>query len=199
MPHGSMMGIWQLTESVGELPHPKCVSTNDLHSEMRIRERLVSHELVRRLTGMENFQIGHESSGRPVLDGWNISISHTRGWAVVILSKEASVAVDVEYVSERVNRVADRFIRPDEPFSNQDELSEDNEKSSLLGRLINWCAKETAYKFYSEEDLQYFEMRLLPFRPQSQGFVVVEDLKVPKHLEVNYETNAEFVLTWAVG
>lgn len=199
LPH-SVMGLWQITERASDLPCPKEVSVENIHAEYRLLERLISYELVRKLTGEEHFSIEHDASGRPLLKGWNISISHTRGWAAVILSTEKRVAIDVEYLSDRVNRVAHKFIRTDEFCVDKDgrPLVEDS-NDRLLGRLINWCAKETAYKFFTEEDLQFFEMRLSHFEPQKQGRVVVEDLKVPKRLEVNYETNSEFVLTWSVG
>lgn len=198
LPH-SVMGLWKMTERAIDLPCPKDVAAENIHSESRLLERLVSYELVRELTGQERFRIAHDASGRPLLEGWNISISHTRGWAVVILSTERRVAVDIEYLSERVNRVAHKFIRKDEYCVGKDgQPLEEESKDRLLGRLINWCAKETAYKFFTEEDLQYFEMRLLPFEPQGKGKVIVEDLKVPKRLDVNFETNSDFVLTWAV-
>ena len=41
-------------------------------------------------------------------------------------------------------------------------------------------------------------MRLLSFVPAAQGRVVVEDLKHPRRVEVDYELNGDFVLTHAV-
>ena len=104
----------------------------------------------------------------------------------MIQSRSKAVAVDIEFFSDRVSRVRDRFIRPDE------------DGDSLACQLINWSAKETVYKLLGRENLQYFEMRLLPFVPAAQGRVVVEDLKHPRRVEVDYELNGDFVLTHAV-
>ncbi len=183
----TLLGLWQMTEPVGELPVPSQVDLRGYRSEVRRREVLVTYALISALTGDDSLVVGHEASGKPQLKGWQVSISHTRGWAVVLLSRSHEVAVDIEYRSDRVTRVVERFIRPDE------------DSDGLPRQLINWSAKETVYKYFSAEDLQYFEMRLLPYALDSKGSVQVEDLKAGQQVGVCYEVNADFVLTFVVG
>lgn len=181
------MALWQMTEDVDELPKPANVDFSDIHSVIRKKERLVTYCMLRALTSRDDLIIGHNSSDKPLLDGYSLSLSHTKGWAAMILSEKAmSLGIDIEYFSDRVNKVADRFIRTDEQSDN------------LSYRLINWSAKETVYKAFSEEDLQYFEMRLRPFEVLSRGTVVVDDLKSPKLTNVEYILNNNFVLTWTI-
>ena len=179
------LGLWQMTEDAAALPVPP-EDLSRYHSASRLRERLTAYALLREMTGRADLVIDHDETGRPLVDGWNISISHTRGWAALIQSRSKAVAVDIEFFSDRVSRVRDRFVRPDE------------DGDSLACQLINWSAKETVYKLLGRENLQYFEMRLLPFVPAAQGRVVVEDLKHPRRVEVDYELNGDFVLTHAV-
>lgn len=181
------LALWQMTEPLETLPRPEGIDLSAFHSQQRLREKLTTYMLLEQMTGLKGLQIRHNPMGQPILDNWNISISHTRGWLAMILSQEVQVAVDVEYQSDRINRIASHFIRPDE--SPDDQLS----------RLIDWCAKETAYKYFSDEDLQYFEMRLRPFAPGSNGLVMVEDLKEGHVLPVHYVSNDDYVLTWAAG
>lgn len=183
----TLLGLWQMTEPMGELPVSSQVDLSGYRSEVRRREVLVTYALINALTGDDSLVVGHEASGKPQLKGWQVSISHTRGWAVVLLSRSHEVAVDIEYRSDRVTRVVERFIRPDE------------DSDGLPRQLINWSAKETVYKYFSAEDLQYFEMRLLPYALADRGTVQVEDLKVRKRVRVCYEVNADFVLTYVVG
>ncbi len=187
---GVRLALWQMTESVAQLPVPQYLDLSGVHSEKRIREELVICQLLQALTSRNDLKINHEPSGKPVVDGYQISLSHTRGWAAMVLAEDdgvvRSVGVDIEYYSDRVNKVADRFIRPDE------------QNDGLPYRLINWSAKETVYKLFSEEDLQYFDMRLHPFQPQPEGVVIVDDLKVGKSVSVNYTFSKEYVLSWAV-
>lgn len=177
--------IWQITERAAELPCPEGVDMGQARSASRRLETLAVYRLLGYMTGQEGLVVGHDDNGKPRLRGWHISVSHTRGWAALMLSRSREVAVDIEYVSDRVGRIADRFIRPDE------------NSNGLSCQLVNWSAKETVYKLLSEEHLQYFEMRLKPFSLLEKGLVEVEDLKESKTVTVSYEVNEDFVLTYS--
>jgi hypothetical protein len=116
--------------------------------------------------------------------------------------------VDIEYCSNRVERIVERFIRADESMNGVEQ------------HLINWSAKETMYKFFSEEDLQYFDMRVHPFDVAADGELLVDNLKlsssqfderehsssqfdgrepatISKALRVFYRLNEDYVITYA--
>ena len=144
--------------------------------------------LLRQMTDNDpSWAISHEQNGKPILrNGWHISISHTKGFCTVIISPDQTVAVDIEYTSNRVERIAHKFIREDEKADTIEEM------------LIHWSAKETMYKLYSDDRLGFEEMRLLPFALQKQGIVLTENLRRSTAVEVSYEINSSFVLTYAV-
>lgn len=187
--HGAKLGLWQMTESVGQLPMPSVLDLTGVRSENRIREILVTYQMLYAIMGRDDLRIRHEASGKPVVEGYNISISHTRGWAAMILAEKRGdshkVGVDIEYFSDRVNRIASRFIR------------EDEQNTDLAHRIINWSAKETVYKMFAEEDLRYFEMRLRHFEAHQEGEVFVDDLKCDKTIAVNYILNQDYAFTWS--
>lgn len=180
------LALWKMSERVEELSRPNHIDLTAFRSESRLKEKLTTYALIKELTGLDSLELSYASSGKPLLDGFEISISHTIGWAVVVLSRNTPVAVDIEYRSDRVTRITDRFIRADE------------DKSSVDIQLINWSAKETMYKLFSEEQLQFHQMRLQQFTPSNAGKIRVEDLKYPKTIEVEYILNADYVLTWAL-
>ena len=174
--------------------------------KVREKERKAVRELVAAMlnsddsfggqTKADYVEIGHEESGKPLLDCWHISISHTRGYVAVMLSKTREVGVDIEYVSERIKRIADRFLRADEHAESVNEL------------LIHWCAKETIYKLYSEQDLTFQQMKVvdLKYGTSSQtrdcerlSFHVESASSdgVGASIEVFYRINADYVLTFA--
>lgn len=184
---GIRLCLWQITEPIEALPVPLNKDLSNVKSMTRRREILAVYALLESMTGRNDLVIGHDAFGRPTLPGCHVSISHTRGWAALMLSDECSVGVDIEYVSDRVCRVTDRFIRPDE------------EKDGLARQLINWSAKETVYKLCYEDNLQFFEMRLKSFVPLNKGMVEVENMKRSEFVGVNYEINSDFVLTYSVG
>lgn len=53
--------------------------------------------------------ISHNSDGKPFIEGYNISISHTKGYVAIIISRFFEVGVDIEYPADRVLRIASRF------------------------------------------------------------------------------------------
>ena len=74
-------------------------------SDVRKLEKLAVHALLQEMTGLSNPIINHNPDGRPIFEGWEISVSHTRGMAAVILrenddnniSSLSPVAIDIEY------------------------------------------------------------------------------------------------------
>jgi len=184
------LGLWQITESVDEFlklnPNLDFAynSISLYRSEARKRESLAIYTLLYKLTGNSKLQIEHNSNGKPIVDGLNVSISHTKGYAALIISKTKNVAVDIEYVSSRISKIVDKFIRKDE------------DASCLEYQLINWSTKEAVYKFYSEQNLQYFEMRLKPYDMRPYGIIEVENLKKEFLTHVNYRINKYYVLTY---
>lgn len=184
------LGIWVIEETVEQLfeqyPHLKDLKVyldEKYKNEGRKKEILAVRALLYEMTHEESSKrISHEPSGKPLLKGYFISISHTKGYAAVIMSKTRNVAVDIEYVSDRVSKIVDKFIRSDE------------DSSTIEVQLKNWCAKETVYKYFSEEDLQYSEMRL---HDLSSSHALVDDLKIKKTIDVFFDTNSQYVLAYS--
>jgi 4'-phosphopantetheinyl transferase EntD len=155
----------------------------------RVRERQAVHDLL--VTMMHNSAIHllHNDDGKPLvaedgqlLPSWQVSVSHTRGYAAVMLSQSNGVGVDIEYRSQRVDNIASRFIRPDEPASTTDE------------RLLVWSAKETVYKLFSARHLAFFDMRTVSI---GDKVLLMENMKDHILVDVGYEFSHDYVLTFA--
>ena len=184
------LGLWRMDEPMEGTP--------------RQRERLAEQLLLdAMMDGDTSFTIGHEPSGKPFLNSYfsprtshlspqtshlasytsNLSISHTRGYVVLLLSDDSGVGVDIEYRSNRVERIASRFIRPDE------QVGTTNEK------LLLWSAKETVYKLFSEDRLAFYDMRVLSI---GEGVMQIENMKRNEVVAVSYEFTPDYVLTYAI-
>lgn len=178
--HNTLLGLWRMDECELE------------GSTARQREQHAVRLLLTAMTGTKHFEIDHEPSGKPILqveDGNTsaypkISISHTRGYAAVILSGDTPVGIDIEYLSDRVNRIAPRFIHPEE------------KAETTLQRLLLWSAKETVYKLYSEDKLEFFDMRLTGL---GDGVMEIEQRKRNTMVNVHFEYNDDYVLTYAIN
>lgn len=146
----------------------------------RQQEHKAEELLLKNLLG--DVELRHNEEGKPLLDDYKISISHTvnrnGGFVAVILSKGNDVGIDIEYVSDRVMKIASRFLRIDE------------QPRSVVDHLVYWCAKETAYKLFSVDDLTYLQMYVNP----SMDYVlnVKRNVSVPIHRKIT----SDYVLVW---
>lgn len=198
---GVTLGLWQIDESVGaffkkypwtqkyqvdlERQYP-----NDVRKLEFLATRVLLHDILlsegyskRKISDLG--EISYDLNGKPLLKGYQISISHTKGYAAVIISKEKRVGVDIEYLDNRVQRVASKFLRKDEKADDLDSL------------LIHWCGKETVYKLFSEEKLRFQDMRVAPFDAMSDWSCEIMDLKSKCKVLVDFELTMDFVLTYA--
>lgn len=186
---GVRLGLWRIEAESADIyalhPALRNLDTDGVKSKSRLLEKLSVAALICEMTGVECPEIGHKYNGAPLLDGYHIGISHTRGYAAVVLSRDVEVAVDIEYRSERVRRIVDKFVRNDEQAESLDRL------------LLNWCAKETVYKLLNTENLGYFDMRLKPFTISDEGNFDVEDLKGTQSIQVNYRITPDYTLTFS--
>ena len=199
---GVSLGLWQMDESPEQLfdlyPHllPYRSSLDDKYkNDGRKLEflaiRALMYEMLR-VNGASKgllFHAGdftHNGQGKPLFRGYHVSISHTKGYAALILSKKSEVAVDIEYMSDRVERIASKFLRKDE------------RADSLDAKLVHWCAKETVFKLFSEENLLFEDMRVKPFDTMADWACDVENLKSGKTARVDFELAMDFVLTYSM-
>lgn len=185
------LGLWQMTESEEQLlsdyPFLPYSLIENVKSRQRRLELLSVRALLFSMTHNPSLVITHNRYGAPLVDGYQIGISHTRGYAAVILSKQSrAVSVDIEYMSDRVGRIADRFIRKDEQCD------------GLERQLIIWSAKETVYKLCQDTPLRFEDMRLHTFDVVDWGTVDIDNLLSGEVLKVAYRLTPDYVLTYSV-
>ena len=179
---GVSLGLWQMDETVeqlfGQYPHLQAYRSqleekykNDGRKLEFLAIRALMYEMLKTNGASKGLlshagDITHNEAGKPLFRGYHISVSHTKGYAALILSKNQEVAVDIEYFSDRVE-------------------------------LVHWCAKETVFKLFSEENLMFEDMRVKPFDTMADWSCDVENLKSRKMAHVDFELTMEFVLTYA--
>ena len=188
------LGIWAISESSDDFwalsPYAESSRSefNALYkSEQRKCEVLAVRLLIKEIIG-DNVQLLHQDNGKPYLSsGMNISISHTRGFAVIIVSHSKQVSVDIEYFSNRIERIRSKFMRDDENASSQVKL------------LMHWCAKETMYKLFPEDNLTFNKMQLLSVDGNdSTGIITAKNIFRNRNVSVYYRTFCNCLLTYAV-
>ncbi len=152
----SVMGIWKMTESLSELEDiykvkdHEAETYNSFRNDRRRKEWLTVRVLLRELLGPVP-SIDYMESGKPFLRGSKmfISITHTIGYVGVRLG-EQPVALDMEYMSNRVLNLIPRFVSPK-------EMTYITENNKVTTALLVWSAKETLFKRFDISDVLFEE------------------------------------------
>lgn len=118
-----------------------------------------------------------------------VSLSHTNEYAVAVVSLEEEVGIDIERISDKLSRVAHKFLSPPERTLARDDL---------FKMCVYWCAKESLYKWYGKKNLSFKEnIYIEPFEEKPiilQGEIFVDGvLKTEHQLAVFYVD--DFVIT----
>ena len=181
--------VWKITETEeqlqSQLPESvlETIANKNYKSKSRRLEVMATYALLTSHLKTPSVIIDHNSNGQPLLDGFHISISHTNGYACVLLSTQKVVAIDIEYRSDRIERIRSKFLRSDEAFTSIEDL------------LLVWSAKETLYKYFSEDDLMYNEMKVESISDSSLSMI---NLKTNEKKMVSYLSTPDYVLTYLV-
>ena len=146
--------IWRMDETLEELlelsHHHYDHEIENISNDVRKKERIISRFLLETLVG-KKVEVKYADSGKPFCDGMHFSISHTKNFVAVIVSNKP-VGIDIEYKSDRIFRITEKFMHPDELKT----LSECSEKQKFA--LICWCAKETVFKIIEENGVDFAKM-----------------------------------------
>ena len=181
------LGIWRIDESLEDLLNGLNgdASLDALQGEIagisspqRRLEITAVRSTIARLLG-NGVTLSHNAHGKPYLsNGMNISISHTKGYAAVIISGGKRVSIDIERIDRNVERVAAKFIRADERASTQLDI---------------------IYKLYSEDHLALHDMRVSAISGDGHaGIIHTENARRGETSGVFYRIFDGMVLTFAV-
>lgn len=112
-------------------------------SPKRLAERLTIEAMICAVLG-ENTTLYHTADGKPYCEGinQNISISHSKTHAALLVCNHPHCGVDIEQISPRIINLASRFVtdeeKPDDSTIFRDEIGcFNNENSSLSNK--NGC------------------------------------------------------------
>ncbi len=200
---GGVLGIWEITESVAQLAQLALTNRYDrdylaeIHHPERYRQTLASRVLARQLLAAqgENYPgVAKDSLGKPYLPGhpYHISLSHTKGFAAVLLHPTQQVGIDIEEVSDKLGRVMPRFLTKPEQL----------EAGSYIDKIaVYWCAKEAVYKVYRPKSLSFKEIRVKDFHLGAEGTlaVTIDTPEEEKELTVYYRRIATFSMAWVLA
>ncbi len=193
------VALWKVEESVDELlalvklNDAQLLEIKSLKREQRQKEKLVSIHLVHLLT-LSDVIVKYKPNGAPYIEGSNshISITHTKGWVAVQLYAFDVAGIDIEYRSDRILRVAHKFI------ANKELAFVPNDFKTDYFNLI-WCAKETLYKIVQKEGLDFIDqLQIEPFILNKDGVItgLVKFDSVSRSYQMGYCVSDDWYLVY---
>ena len=216
-----VMGIMEITEPWQDMleslkQNDRYLSElNKIRSDKRKQEWLTVRFLLKKLSGPDTY-IDYHDNGAPFLPGssYHISISHTKGYAAVILSEDEYPGIDIEYRSERAWKLRKKFLSDKESgvFLSLSSYADLNVQSRIecnddIKRKIShadvatifWCAKETAFKALQQAEVDFIEhLHILPFALSDEGILTLKETKTPSEqvFSINYKIAENYIIAW---
>lgn len=191
-------GIWKVEETneylLSTLDHQEWLQEVLVaKSTSRQLEMLATRVLLKELLGEEK-QICYFASGKPYLhdESYHISISHTKGYVAVALSKRYTMGLDIEQCTDKILRVKERFT------TRYDYIESSNERNHLL---LHWSAKEAMFKYLNTEGVDFRRnLHIEPFVPKDKGsFIASESVtETRQHFDAQYIVEKDFVMVCLV-
>jgi 4'-phosphopantetheinyl transferase len=198
------IGLWELTETTEEIfqllkkfnieeDSPEISTYKTYTNQERIKQWLCARLLLFTILGNKT-SINYTATGKPYLSApkLNIGISHTNGFVAAIISPFQEVAIDIEKITSKIERVIHKFL-------SQNEINNVDDLQKLLHLHIYWGAKESLFKMHPSGNLVYTkDIRVNSFQPGESGKLSAE-MELPLGTEkytLDFRKIKEFVLVW---
>ena len=192
-------GIWEITEDYDTLISKLNLDEQDIatvesfKNHQRKLEWLSVRTLLKEMLGKDS-KIVYGPERKPYLHNneFNISISHSKNITSILMSKKKRVGIDLEFMTDKILRIADKFLRPE-------ELENINKDMELYHLYLHWCAKEALYKICDKVDINFVtNLNIEPFSPKDNGLMLgtVNNSYMNEKFTLNYFTIKNYSIVW---
>lgn len=169
--------IWEVTESLKEFIKTYNIKGLKLKKKMKDERRLLEYVVSRQMVSkiiMDDISFSmdlfKDKYGKPFIKEMkgHVSISHTKQFVAVMVSKQRIPGIDIEIILPRIEKISERFL-------NEREKKWITDKNHLEQLYVIWGAKESIYKIYSKGGINFKEMlNVKEFKYAKKGKTTVE-------------------------
>jgi 4'-phosphopantetheinyl transferase len=202
------LGIWRMDEEPANMLKMGVLSAKDVEhvksfqSIARKKEWVCTRFLLAEMMPGMNLSIDYDENGKPHLRNsiseektFHISVSHTKNYVAVIVSEKNAVAIDVELLHPRIEKIAYKFISDEE----MKYLPADN---PLQHYYLVWSAKECLFKMHGRGEMLFKENLLVkPFEISTEGTLSAKIKKdnLDKDFVLKYEFLNDLLLVYVIA
>jgi phosphopantetheinyl transferase len=194
------LGVWKIEEPEEFFLKQVPLQREITHPNKRLQHLAGRYLLPFLFPDFPHEEIEIADTQKPFLpnEQYHFSLSHCSNYAAAIVSKSNRVGVDVEVITERVNRIKHKFLHPEElRFINSQSASQQINLLTLL-----WSVKEALFKWYGLGEVDFSEMmRTFPFELKNEGIIDAAFIKddLQQKLTLHYKMMEGLSLAWVVS
>ena len=206
------LGIWQIDEEENFFLKKVPLQQSITHPHKRLQHLAGRYLLQYLFPDFPYSEILIADTRKPYLpnEQYHFSISHCGNYAAAIVSATHRVGIDIEIPTEKVNRIAHKFIHAAEVKFLEDYASHNSKiKSQNNIRLFNhqlltilWSSKEAIFKWYSLGGVDFKEHMQLNGIIQKQNDSLQLPFMFQKEKSIQLNINAkifkDIILSWVV-
>jgi len=194
-----VLGIWEITEDYDTLRSFLNLDETDIETVEQFKNHQRKLEWLSVRTLLKSM-LGHDSKivygpeRKPYLknNSYNISISHSKNLTAILISKKKRVGLDLEFMSDKILRIADKFLRPE-------ELEAIDKEKEVYHLYLHWCAKEAIYKICDKVDINFVtNLNIEPFKPKDNGIITgnVNNSYMNEKFTLSYFNLKNYSIVW---
>ena len=181
------LAIWKIEESESFFAETVPLQRDITHPHKRL-QHLAGRYLLRYLfPDFPYNEILIADTRKPYLanEAYHFSISHCGDYAAAIVSKDERVGIDMEIPSEKVHRIAHKFVNEEENLmfeveTANEQLTAKQFTNQQINKLtILWCAKETMFKWYALGNVDFRAMLQVNIKTIEQSGCLEAFVKTP--------------------
>ena len=198
------LGIWKIEEDENFFLQKVPLQQNITHPHKRLQHLAGRYLLQYLFPHFPYSEILIADTHKPYLpnEQYHFSISHCGNYAAAIVSSTHRVGIDIEIPTEKVTRIAHKFIHENEMQWMEQSII--NYQLSIVNlQTILWSSKEAIFKWYSFGGIDFKENMQLNGIIQKQNY----SLKLPFHfqkekliqLNITAKIFKQIVLSWVVN
>lgn len=221
----TQLAIWQIEEDESFFLEKVSLQRSITHPHKRL-QHLAGRYLLRFLfSDFPDEEIEIASTRKPFLpnEQYHFSISHCGNFAAAIVSKNERVGIDIELITDKVAKIAHKFLNDEEKsIVNSQRLIENHEMINVKREIPNnetntfkalsftshfsqftvltlfWCAKETVFKWWGKGEVDFKQhIQLNNVDASKPSFnAVFTKLSVPQLLTINYQVFDDLCITF---
>ncbi|MFH1320677.1 MAG: 4'-phosphopantetheinyl transferase superfamily protein [Bacteroidota bacterium] len=203
----TILGLWKIEETIDWCISRLQLNENDLkilnwyNSKHRRLQRLITQLLLQNMLNHKTkVEIKYDKNGKPSLPDfpYEISISHSKIFVAILISKTYNIGIDIEQINPKVERISEKFINSYE----LKQFSAGLNKENIEQMHVIWGAKESLYKLYGKRNLNFKENLLTePFDYKQKGVIKARISTGNKNRQFSlyYEKIKDYMLVYVMG